>query len=472
MTAQHAAPARPARTRIRKGPVVWMACLLFAICFEGLARKYVTGPDAFFYFLKDGVLLIGLLRYGIQRDVLKSAQWAYGLFILAMAGAFLWTIMQTMNPEHRSPILAFVGLRAYWLWWIAPLVIASAIRTAEQRDRVVAVLIFTCFVVAVVAAVQFVQPREAAINAYAWDETDATGPAIVSTTERVRVSSTFSYLTGFTGFVVLAPGLLLGLAFSQSKTWIRRLAFAAVVALVVVTPMSGSRSPMVKSGVFLAIVVLSSGLIRSRAARRAVAAAIVALPLTVLLAPQAVQGVADRWEGPDTRQRLLEPLYVLPPVAIGTFEFPTMGIGTGMQQTARVALGVRAPYNIEPAEGRYLVELGLVGYLLFWLARIGLVVALIKAGTRLRRAGRRGIGGACFGFALLTMFSNFAFDHVWQALYFTGLGLYLRALHEARTEANQRTLARARQPLLPQRATPAPAVHTSRHALHQDGGSR
>jgi hypothetical protein len=428
----------PKRRRVSNGPVIWMACLIFSICFEGQARKYFSAPDALFYFLKDAVLLAGLPLFGIRRDVLRSAAWAYGPFVLALAAAFLWTFMQTMNPDHRSFVLAAVGMRSYWLWWLAPLIIASALREPEQRDRVVAVLIVTCLAIAGFAFLQFARPADDPINAYAWsaEETakDMEKAAVVGTTKRARVSSTFSYITGFTNFTVLVPGLLLALALGQAHTWIRGLGFLAVILMAIATPMSGSRSPIVLSGIFITIVVLTAGVLRSRAARRAVLAAAIALPLAVVVAPQAVEGLSDRFGGSDTESRLLESLYILPPVAVTSFDYPVMGLGTGMEQNARVAMGIPSPYHVEAGEGRYLVELGVLGYLLFWLARLGLVLALIKAGLFVRRSGRLGIAGACFGYAALTMFGRMAFDHVWAALYFTGMGFFLYTVHAVRME--------------------------------------
>jgi hypothetical protein len=268
-----------------------MTCLLCAICFEGLARKFLSGPEALFYFLKDIVLLWGLVLYGIRRSVLRSASWAYGGFVLALAMSMGWTIMQSFNPDQQSMVLAVIGLRAYWLWWIAPLVIASAIRHREERDRVIAVLSLICLVVAAFAFLQFGRPADDPLNTYAWIEDGEIHTAqAVHSTQRARVSSTFSYISGFTSFVTLAPGLLLALALSQNKPRIRLLGFAAVLATIVAAPMSGSRAPIVLAGLFLLIVLLTSGVVRSRTGRRALLVAAIALPLVSVAAPVALQG--------------------------------------------------------------------------------------------------------------------------------------------------------------------------------------
>jgi len=96
-----------------------------------------------------------------------------------------------------------------------------------------------------------------------------------------------------------------------------------------------------------------------------------------------------------------------------------------MQQNARATMAIPVKYNVEVEAGRYLVELGVVGFLFVWMAKLGLVVALARAYLVLKRAGRRGAAAAALSYAFLTLIGNLAFDHIWQALYFLGCGSIL-----------------------------------------------
>jgi hypothetical protein len=92
-----------------------------------------------------------------------------------------------------------------------------------------------------------------------------------------------------------------------------------------------------------------------------------------------------------------------------------------------------------------LIELGPVGYLLVWTAKLGLIIALIRAYALLKRAGRRGAAGAALSYAALTMVGSQTFDHVWQALYFLGCGFILAeviSVQRARAVVPQAELAR------------------------------
>jgi hypothetical protein len=81
--------------------------------------------------------------------------------------------------------------------------------------------------------------------------------------------------------------------------------------------------------------------------------------------------------------------------------------------------------EVEAEAGRYLAELGPVGFLLIWTTKLGLLVALVRAHRILKRAGRRGAAAAALSYAFLTLFGSLAFDHIWQALYFLGCGSIL-----------------------------------------------
>jgi hypothetical protein len=423
--------------------ILWTALLVGAICFEGLGRKFLPEvPAAVFYFLKDAVLLLGLVGFGLPWTAMSSARVLYHGFGLTCAAAFVWTVLETLNPAHRSAMLAVLGLRSYWLWWVAPMLVAGVLARRRDRERAVTVLAAVGFIVAANAAIQFAQPASA--QTYALYEGEEIIPiATVATTGRARVSSTFSYLSGFTDFVVLVPGLLLSLGLTSSIRAFRVLALSSTVVTIAVMPMTGSRSPVVLAIGTIALVIWSGGL-WSRAMRRAVIAALLAAALAFVVSPEAIEGVQYRFGLDDTRNRFAEILELLPPFAIIRNEHPLLGIGTGMQQNARVGLQVSADFESEGEPGRYLIELGDPGYLLVWFARLGLAVALLRAATALRGAGRGAVAGAATAYAFFAMQGTLAFDHVFQALFFVGAGCILAEVIESRREASTQTSSNAR----------------------------
>ena len=190
--------------------------------------------------------------------------------------------------------------------------------------------------------------------------------------------------------------------------------------------MSGSRGPVVLSALTMGLIIWSAGLLRTRQGRAMAAGTALAVAVGFLASPEAVVGLGSRFDLGDTSERVSGAAEILPHVAIASNEHPIFGIGTGMQQNARFALGVDPGWGSEGEPGRLLIELGTLGFLLLWLVRVGLAVALVRAARLARRAGRGPVAGLALAFAVLAFSGTVVFDHVYQAMYFVGLGFVLR----------------------------------------------
>lgn len=403
----------------------WFGFLLASVCLEGLGRRFVPGvPGSVWYFLKDAILITGLVSFGIGRAEWRVASALYRPFALALLASLAWVLLAVFNPAQQSLALGLVGLRAYSLWWIAPVVVANALKAERDYRRAVAALAVLAIAITGLAALQFQLPGDAPINRYAWGE--ANSVAGIVDTGRVRVISTFAYLSGFTDFVILATPLLLAMGLAEGKGRLRLLSLSAAGAIAITAPMSGSRGAVMMVAVAALAIFWSLGAFATKRGLALAAALAIFTALPYLLVPEAVAGVESRFEGPDTRSRFEEVRMIIPVFAIAELDYPLFGIGTGMLQNAREAFGVGTQWLAEGEPGRYLVELGIVGYMLVWTARLGLLIALARASRLLRRCGRRAAAGLALALAGLTFLGNLTFDHVWQALFFVASGLVLR----------------------------------------------
>ncbi len=243
------------------------------------------------------------------------------------------------------------------------------------------------------------------------------------------MSSTFSFITGFTGFVVLIPPLLLSFGLSERDRRTRLIATTTAILSAASLPMSGSRGPFVIGLFLLALVAREAGFLFTPTGRRVIVVGILAILAVIYVFPESLQGIMDRFDGDDTRDRF-EAVYLLfPPYALSNLPYPVMGLGTGMQQNFRNLFGVNyGEYESEIEVGRILIELGVAGFLAIWLIRLGLLVAFLRAAKMFRKANRRAATGAALTYAILTFYGNLAFDHIWQALFFTGAGFILGEL--------------------------------------------
>jgi hypothetical protein len=432
---------------------LWFTLLVSAICLEGLGRKYIPGvPSQFFYFLKDAVLLFGYFALRPPAAVRKTIRLLYGGFAAVLPMAIGWTVIELANPRQASWVLGLIGLRAYWLWWIAPPIIAGVLQNETTRRRAIYVLVGVAAMVSILAVFQFASPADSDLNLYSvvdGEEIHASDMATVAATGRARVASTFSFLSGFVDFCLLVPTLLLSIGLEARERRIRTIALAGTAATAAVIPMSGSRGSVVVGAMVLVLMAWASGLFFTRIGRRVLVGGVAAAVLAVVAFPDAILGIQSRFEDTEeTAGRVAEIAVALPPVALSYFDYPAIGLGTGMQQNVRFSMQVSPDdYYSENEVGRYLIELGPVGYLLVWTAKLGLMVALVRGYFILKRVGKRGAAGAALSYAVLTMLGNMTFDHIWQALYFLGCGFVLAEVVAA--------LRSEQHPLLDQRATPA-----------------
>jgi hypothetical protein len=406
----------------------WYFSLVAVICFEGMGRKFLPQiPPVVFYFLKDAVLLLGYLRFRRPASVLAVNGWLYRGFKVFWIIGFCWTVIEVFNPDQTSLSLGMLGLRSYWLWWAAPPIVASILDDEKEKRRALYVLLGTAVVVAIFGAVQFVLPATSPLNAYATMGGEEVVTAVVASTGRSRVSSTFTFVSGFADFNILIPPLIMSLGLDARDRRLRWSAIVVTCMTAAVVPMSGSRASVLLGLAVLAIAVWSAGLVTTRLGRRIAVGGAVAGVLAIVAFPEAFVGVQSRFQNrEETQGRYVQvAAMVVPPMAMAMYDYPAFGLGTGMQQNARATMGIPVKYNVEVEAGRYLVELGVVGFLFVWVAKLGLVVALSRAYFILKRAGRRGAAAAALSYAFLTLLGGLTFDHIWQSLYFLGCGSIL-----------------------------------------------
>jgi len=427
--------------------LIWFILLVSTICVEGLGRKYLPQiPSVAFYLAKDVVLILGLLLYRPARDVVRTASRVFRGFKFAWALGFAWTVAELFNPDHKSTELGLLGLRAYWLWWLAPLVIATVLQREKHKRRAVYVLLTFAAGISLFAAAQFAAPPDSALNLYSVVDGQEVyaSEATVSATGRARVSSTFSYISGFSAFTMLVPALTLSIGLDARDKKLRRMALIATSMTAAVVPMSGSRASIITGAVILVVAAATAGLFATRIGRRVMVGALAAVMLALAAFPDAFLGVQSRFDaGEETSSRyMLGVANLLPPLAMVTFDYPPFGIGTGMMQNARIAMRIDTEWEAEVESQRYLIELGPGGYMVIWSLKLGLAMALLRAYLILKRAGRRGASAAAMSYVVLTVVGSPTFDHIWQALYFLGCGFILAEVTAVVREQRAATLAR------------------------------
>jgi len=222
---------------------------------EGALRKWVL-PQAseMLYFLKDIVLLGAYISYfsfgKSQRKI--SIQNDYFKIIIFMVA--VWTLFQAFNPSLGSPIVGFFGLRGYLfylpLMWMIPVMFQSQ---NELYNFLRSHLLLT-IPVGILGIAQFFAPANSPLNVYAPGA--VTSVAVFGAAQAARVTGTFSYLSGYSVYLIVVFALIIAIMTTQqSKKW----QIISIIELLLITVnsfMTGSRGVVLTGILFLLAYII------------------------------------------------------------------------------------------------------------------------------------------------------------------------------------------------------------------------
>lgn len=376
----------------------WRKGLLLAlvlVVIEGAIRKWVApGAASYVYFGKDLVLLgvySGYLRDGGRRrfDVTVPAP-----LVLAAGATLAIALIQMFNPRLPSLLVGVLGFKAYALYvpllWVVP----AAFRTEAALGVALRRYLWLAVPVGMLAFAQFFSPADSALNTYA---RSGEGPGSIITfgaVERVRVTGTFSFITGYSSYVQVIS--LLALSALSVRRWRIRGSLGLYVALVVTVVgmlMTGSRAPVFQLLLSLPIYWLFG--VAKEGGVPAIGRFLLGVGLVVSLVSavgaDAVDAFRARAAGSsDVAARVIDPF--VNPVRIAP-DVGLLGYGTGSTHQMAEVVTPRSlfPYSwlgrhhYEDEPSRIMVELGALGFVAFFAVRILLIAFALRAVFVLRK---------------------------------------------------------------------------------------
>lgn len=389
---------------------------------EGAIRKWVVpGAEDLVYFAKDALLLgayVGFLGDEARRRLRVSPS-PFLTTILVAAVAF--GTLQMFNPSLPSILVGVLGLKAYFLY--APLlyVLPAAFDSDRELARFLRRYSLAAIPIGLLAILQFFSSGSSAINMYARG-TDVMG---FGSSEHIRVTGTFSYISGYTAYLLASAILLLGILATTTWTFRRQILVFASLSLTILGMLTtGSKGPIFMLAAllpfyFVLAVVREEG--RGTTLRLLVGLAIVASVVagTVPDAVDAWRGRA-RGSGADAVGRSLQ-ILTAPMHALELSG--ALGYGIGSTHNAAPAL-MRSRYaywlppgGFEAETGRVMVELGPLGFTLVFLLRFAVIGFAFNQILALRTRFHRAMATAAFLFALAQLTGAPIFDPV-ANLYF------------------------------------------------------
>jgi len=389
----------------RSGVYLFFVWLLF----EDLLRKYM-GNSMYIYFAKDlliGVtyvaLLIARLR-GEETDRLRVRfKFALGLFVLL-------GVVQVFNPGSPSFWYGLLGLKLYFYY--IPLIFVGYALIRSERDlrRFLLVSLGLAGVIALVGILQTIIGLDF-LNPHSGTDIEELGHLLRVTPSGLVVSrppSVFVSDGRFAAYLILV--FILGLGTTGylllGKKGGRKIAFPALALIAVAVVVSGSRGSIV--WVFVSGLVLPAAMLWGappklaeayrmvKAIRRAFIFVALTVSLAVILFPQVV---AARWafyretialDSPDSETTARAWDYPVAELLMALADRDWAvghGIGTaslGIQYVSRIMEAPKTGLGVESGYGNLIVELGILGPILWVVWCFSLVVAACQESIKVK----------------------------------------------------------------------------------------
>jgi hypothetical protein len=441
----------------------WRVALQLAlvlIIFEGAIRKWIfPGAQDLIYFAKDVLLLGVYLGFFRDRQRLRLRLPAQPALFGLVGASALFGLLEVFNPALPNLLVGIFGFKAYFFYAPLLFLVPAAFRNDAELYRFLRRYALIAIPVGLLAVAQFFSPASSFLNTYARTGEEAYVATFGSSTY-VRVTATFSFITGYTTYL-LAMAILI-LALLGAGRWRFRgqwLLLGALGMTLLGMMMSGSRGPVLLLALLFPLYWWLA-VIRERGGGGAFGRLLIALTLVVLAlantatGQKATNAFLGRAAGvSDVSGRvalpLLSPYMLLPQVGLLGF-----GIGSTHQTAATLAPGL-VPYSwlpgliVEVESGRVMIELGPIGFCLVYLIRIYLAVFAFRQILVLRTRFHRALATAAFLFFLTALPGGVVFDVTSDFYYWFFVGLLMLAIRLDR-EAVRRAARAA--------ATPRPAA--------------
>ena len=394
---------------------------LVIVIIEGALRKWAFPQlSELIFFLKDFVLIGAYLSYFFSSSSPKRLIPQNDTIKLLLSLFVTWALVQAFNPALGSPVIGIFGLKNYLIYvpliWVVP----ALFNSEEELYKFLRTYLLILIPVGLLATAQFFSPADSPLNVYAREQT--TGTATFGSLNSVRVTGTFSYLTGYGIYLATCFSLLLPmLTRKQSRLW-TGLAYAELALIAITALMTGSRGAVFTIGLILVGYFVLQGFSGFSSIFHSIRRFLLpALVVVILLLYQYRSALDAFWlrvtSNSDLAGRIsrafLQPFTFAQGQNFG-------GYGTGATYQANEI--IRNLLNLPPGEpihtgyeaemGRVLLELGWVGFLLWYGFRLVLLLLLWRIYQKLKQPFLRRLALSIFLIQAISFPGHMVFNHI------------------------------------------------------------
>jgi hypothetical protein len=416
----------------------WAALVLMV--YEGALRKWFLPQfQQPIYFLKDGLLLGAYFGYFVGSRWLRDRAPFHrhvGNAILAFYALLCFS--QLLNPRLPNIFVGLYGLQSYIMYVPLMYMVPELLPDQRALRRFVLGLVITAAIPLALGIVQFNLPPTHYLNQYVWsDQGIATfGPD----DNLVRVTSTFSYISGYASYLSALAVLLLGLALSERSRWLRFVLVGGVAAVIVNLFMTGSRGPLLVVLLCVPFVVFQAFVTARKHQVKTALVLTLAIPIAVgaalWTAPDAQTAMTHRVtsNGNENLDRIKQ-IFITPIQAFKDAGFTGYGIGTTLPGSTflyQPKVSDEQPPAYEGEHERVMIEIGSIGYFLVLLARLVVPLQLFLS---LRKCGSpylRPLIAAAFAITLVDVPLPIIINHTSGIIFWFLAGFAFLPITEAR----------------------------------------
>lgn len=428
------------------------------VILEGAIRKWLfPGAQDVVYFAKDLLLLgayAGWLAGRGRRPLSRVTALKAPLVIAGLYG-----LAEMFNPRLPTPLVGLLGFKAYF-WYVPLLYILPEVFPDDRAlARFLKRYVLIAIPIGLLGVAQFFSPPSSPLNTYARAAEDIGYVSTFGSSTFVRVTATFSYISGYSSYLFATTILLLGILATIQWRFHRNLTMYIALAMTVLgILLTGSRGPLVLLAAafpfywWLAVA-------RERGAGATFSRLVLALGLVVMFISYVASDAVDAYLGraaggtEEVGSRLIspftQPFQMLPQAGL-------LGYGIGAtHQTAAAVVKDRVPYSwlngleLENETGRVMLELGLPGFLLVYFIRVYLTLFALHKARALRTLFHRSMATASFLFFLAQLPGSIVFDVTTDVYhwFFAGLLVTVTVLDRAAVPAARPAAALPPEPI-------------------------
>jgi hypothetical protein len=348
--------------------------LMYWILLVGAVRKWLFPQFADVIFFSSHVILTGIyLRFfigGYRVRYLKP----FVLFLMILL--ISWSVLSLFNPRLPDLKIGILGLVIHFYFTPLAFIVPRVFRT--QRELMDFLKKYSLFSIPLLllGIVQYFSPADSEINRYV---SETMSIAMVS--GYPRITSTFSYLSGYATYLNVLFMILLYLISAKKIPQLWKVLYSILIVLTAINLfMTGSRGAIgisiISALIYLAILTRLGAPFLGKVSTKLMIISGVFLLLvnSTYVAKESFEAFMERVYGStDVTQRLIDNF--TPFKYLDKAGFLGYGIGTTYQGAERFEVKWGdMPREFEEEPERILLELGLVGYLLVYLLRLVILI--------------------------------------------------------------------------------------------------